>query len=76
VTVAVVQGFAWYVAYMIRKRPWLAVTSVGWYATAVGLAWLISVGNVAAYVLLMGCALLLLMAVPGAAMMRQAEKSR
>jgi len=76
VTVAVVQGFAWYVVYMIRKRLWLAATAVGWYGTALGLGWLISIGDVVSYVLLLGCALLLLMAAPGAAMMRQADGSR
>jgi hypothetical protein len=73
VTICVVQGFAWYVAYMMRKRLWLALVSVGWYATAVGLGLLI--GNVAGYVLLLAAALLLLMALPGGVMMRMASKS-
>jgi hypothetical protein len=72
VTTCVVLGFAWFIAYMMRKRPWLAAVSVGWYATAVGLGLLIGSGNDAAYVLLLGVALLVLMALPGGVMMRLA----
>jgi hypothetical protein len=75
VTTSVLFGAAWYVAYMMRKRLWLASVSVGWYATAVGLGLLISSDDIAAYVLLLGVALLLLMALPGGVMMRQARTS-
>lgn len=75
VTISVVQGFAWYVAYMMRKRLWLALVSAGWYATAVGLGVLMSSDNVAAYLLLLGLALLLLMALPGGVMIRLGKSS-
>jgi hypothetical protein len=73
VTIAVVQGFAWYVAFMMRKRPWLALVSGGWFATALGLG--LAIGNDAGYLLLLAVALVLLMAIPGAAMMRLAKTS-
>jgi len=73
VTIAVVQGFAWYVAFMMRKRTWLALVSAGWFATAVGLG--LAIGNDAGYILLLAVALVVLMAIPGAAMMRLAKAS-
>ncbi len=73
VTISVVQGFAWYVVFMMRKRPWLALVSAGWFATAVGLGLLI--GHHAGYILLLATALLVLMAIPGAMMMRLAKTS-
>jgi hypothetical protein len=75
VTISVVQGAAWYVAWMLRKRIWLGLVSGGWYATPAGLGLLASSGNLAAYILLIGSALLLLMALPGGAMMRRASGS-
>jgi hypothetical protein len=75
VTISVVQGAAWYVAYMMRRRVWLALVSAGWFATAVGLGLLVGSGREAAYLLVLGMALLVLMAVPGAVMMRSAQGS-
>ena len=73
VTVSVVQGVAWYVAYVMRKRLWLALVSAGWIATAAGLALLVGSGDEAAYVGLLGVALLVLLALPGWVMMRLAR---
>jgi hypothetical protein len=75
VTTGVLFGAAWYVAYMMRRRLWLAAVSAGWFATAAGLGWLVSDGHVASYVLLLGVALLVLMALPGGVMMRHARMS-
>ena len=36
VTTSVLLGAAWYVAFMVRRRLWLASVSGGWYAAAVG----------------------------------------
>jgi hypothetical protein len=70
VTTSVLLAAAWYVAWMIRRRAWLAGVSVGWFATAAGLGGLVSTGDVASYILLLAVALLVLMALPGAVMMR------
>jgi hypothetical protein len=75
VTLSVVFGAAWYVAFMVRRRAWHGLVSAGWYATAVGLGVLVSTGDVATYVLAIAVALLVLMALPGAVMMRAAVKS-
>jgi hypothetical protein len=72
-TLAVVLGSAWYVAFMMRRRTWLLVVSLGWYASAVALALLSD--RAPAYVLLLGAALLLLMALPGAVMMHSGRRS-
>jgi hypothetical protein len=73
-TLAVVLGSAWYVAFMIRRRPWLLVVSIGWYAAAIGLALLNR--HPARYTLVFAAALLGLMAVPGAFMMRAGRAAR
>jgi len=72
VTFCVVQGAAWYVAAILRKRYWLGLVAVGWYATAVGLGLLICSGNHGAYLLLLAAALFVLLGLPGWVLMRQA----
>ncbi len=71
VTLCVVLGAAWYVVFIIRRRVWVALVSVGWYLSAGWLAYL--VGDAREYLLVLSAALLLLMALPGAAMMRAAR---
>jgi hypothetical protein len=73
VTTCVLLGLAWFVAYMVRKRAWLAAVSGGWLVTALSLGLLVGRDDIATYVLLLGLALLVLMALPGWAMMRGAE---
>jgi hypothetical protein len=75
VTTSVLLGAAWYVAYMMRRRLWLAGVSVGWFATAAGLGGLVASGHLASYILLLALVLLVLMALPGAVMMRHARMS-
>ena len=65
---SVVLGSAWYVAFMIWRRIWLLAVSVGWYGTALALAFLSR--SYAAYTLLFAVALFVLMAVPGVVMRR------
>jgi hypothetical protein len=73
VTICVVMGMAWYVAFMIRRRLWVALVSVAWYLTAVGLALLVR--RASEYVLLLGLAFLVLMALPGGIMIHTAKRS-
>jgi len=75
VATSVLMGAAWYVAYAMRRRLWLASVSAGWFATAAGLGWLVSSGRLASYVLVLGLALLLLMALPGVVMVRHSRMS-
>ncbi len=69
--VAALQGAAWYIAYMIRRRLWLAAVSGGWFATAVALGFLIH--DMPNYLLLFSLALFVLMAAPGYVMVRHGK---
>ena len=72
IVVCMFQGVAWYVAWMIRRRAWLGAASLGWFATTIVCGLLI---NHAGYFLLtLGTALLVLMALPGYVMLRTAAK--
>ena len=64
------QGAAWMVAWMLRRRAWLGVVALGWLVSAVVLAWTI---DTPLYPMIAGVALVLFMAVPGAVMMRPAQ---
>ena len=65
------QGAVWYVAYMIRRKLWLAGVSAGWFATTVALGLLIDSPY---YVVVAGVALLVLMGGAGYTMMRLARR--
>lgn len=62
------QGAAWLVTAMIRRRAWMAVIAVGWFVSTLALGWSI---DTPAYVAVCGVSLLLWMAFPGALMLRQ-----
>lgn len=66
--VAVVQGAVWYVAFAIRRRRWFGAVSAGWFATAILGA--VALERIGLFILLIGAALLLLMALPGWILMR------
>ncbi len=70
--VCALQGAVWYIAYMIRRKLWLAVVSAGWFATTLALG--LTLHDTATYVLILGLALLLLMGGSGAFMMWQGKK--
>jgi hypothetical protein len=61
-------GAVWYVAYMIRRKVWLAGVSAGWFVTTVALGALIH--QTQTYLLVLGIALIVLMGGVGATMMR------
>ena len=71
--VFVLQGAAWLVSCALRKRAWQGWVGVGWFAAAIGMA--LCIGSLAQYALIAGVSMLVLMVVPGAAMMRLARKS-
>jgi len=66
------QGAAWFVVWRLRKRAWLGAVSIGWFAAAIALG--LSVDLLERYILIAAASLLLLMAIPGAVMMRLAAK--
>jgi hypothetical protein len=67
--ICVVQGTVWYIAFAIRRRAWIGSVSAGWFASALLLALLIDHHS---FVLVLGVVLLLLMALPGWVLMRNA----
>jgi hypothetical protein len=68
------QGAAWYIAFMIRKKLWLAFMSAGWFLTTLLLGFLIR--DMAAYMLVLALALLTLMGGGGYTLMHLARKRR
>ncbi len=69
--VFILQGAAWYVAFLLRRQAWMAWTAFGWFASGVALGLLLN--NITAYVAVCCAALFLFMALPGWIMMRQAR---
>ena len=67
------QGAIWYVAYMIRRKLWLAGLSAGWFLTTVALG--LTLHDTNTYVLILGFALLALMGGGGWYMMHLAKKN-
>ncbi|MES1200538.1 MAG: hypothetical protein ABUS57_03720 [Pseudomonadota bacterium] len=72
IVVCMFQGVAWYVAWQIRRRAWLAFVSLGWFTTTITLGFLRY--DPVHYLLVLGIALIVLMALPGYAMLRSAQK--
>lgn len=69
IVVCALQGAIWCLATIIRRRKWFAVVSAGWFVSAILLT--ACVDQAGAYVSALGLILLLLMAVPGAVMLRR-----
>lgn len=74
VVVCALQGGVWYVAYMLRRKTWLAAVSAGWLVSAVALGFMTH--NIALYCLTIGLTLICCMALPGWIMMRQAAREQ
>jgi hypothetical protein len=64
------QGAAWLVAFMLRKKVWLLLVALGWFGATVLLG--ATIGSTT-YILIAALSLLLLMALPGFVMMRLAR---
>ena len=74
-TVFILQGAAWWVAWLMRRRTWMLLTALGWFASGTALG-LILQRNMTAYLAICGAALFLCMALPGWIMVRQARAER
>ena len=48
--VMILQGMAWLVAYMLRRRAWMGVVAAGWFIT--GLAMAACIDNRAGYIVI------------------------
>jgi hypothetical protein len=71
--VFVMQGAAWLVASALRKRAWLGLVGIGWFVAAVAMS--LVVEQPVRFALAASIALLVLMVIPGAFLMRLARKS-
>jgi hypothetical protein len=70
--VFVIQGAVWFVIFALRKRPWMALVSVGWLVCGVAMGMLID--RVDVYLLIASFGLFAFMMAPGFFMMRQAQR--
>ena len=68
--VFILQGAAWYVAFLTRRKPWMGWTGFGWFAAGTALG-LILDNDVTAYLAICTATLFLCMALPGSIMLRQ-----
>lgn len=68
--VFVLQGAVWYVVFVLRKRIWMLLVSLGWLASGIALGLLVEQAWL--YLLVASGALFGFMGVPGFHMMRQA----
>ncbi|MES1200539.1 MAG: hypothetical protein ABUS57_03725 [Pseudomonadota bacterium] len=73
IVVCMFQGVAWFVAWVVSRRAWFGLIALGWIATTAACGVLVS--NVALYLLVIGVALILLMAIPGYVLSRSSKIS-
>jgi hypothetical protein len=71
--VMVLQGMAWLVAYMMRRRGWLGVVALGWFVVGVAMAAFFD--NPAGFVISAGVGMVLFMLLPGLYLLRQAQRA-
>lgn len=74
IVVCMFQGVAWFVAWVILRRGWLGLVALGWFATTVALGVAVF-ADIGAYLLILGVALFVLMALPGWAIWRGASRA-
>lgn len=74
IVVCMFQGVAWYVAWSILRRTWLAFVALGWFMTTVALGVAVF-GDIGTYLLILGIALIVLMAAPGWVIWRGAKQA-
>lgn len=68
------QGAAWFVAYILRRRSWLGLVAAGWAGTAIAMA--CNLDNTLVFLWLIAFAVFACMALPGFVMMRLAARAR
>jgi hypothetical protein len=67
-SVFVLQGAAWFFAYMMRRKVWHLAVALGWFVNAVAMA--VTVTQLGWFILFAGAGLWLFMALPGFLMLR------
>jgi hypothetical protein len=71
--VMVLQGLAWLVAYMLRRRRWMAAVAIGWFVTGIAMA--ACIDNPGGFVVTAGVGMFAFMLVPGLYMLQQSQRS-
>ena len=66
------QGMAWFVAYILRRRAWLAAVAVGWAACGVAMAFFLN--DLVPFLGVVAFGIVFCMALPGFGMMRLAAR--
>lgn len=61
--VFVLQGTAWFFAWMMRRRGWHGLVALGWFASAIAMA--LTIGQLHLFIIFAGLGLWLCMALPG-----------
>mgnify|MGYP000933070337 CR=1 FL=1 len=74
IVVSMFQGVAWYVAWVIMRRAWIGFVAIGWFVTTVALGVTVF-GDIGWYLLILGVALILCMAIPGWVIWRGAKQA-
>lgn len=62
------QGAGWYVFWVLRREPWIALVAIGWYLAALLTGFNMRMPD---FLLCMGISMLVLMALPGWVMIRR-----
>jgi hypothetical protein len=70
--VMILQGLAWMVAFMLRRRGWLGLVALGWFG--VGVAMAIFIDNMVGYVAAATVGIVCFMLIPGLYLVRQASQ--
>lgn len=74
IVVCMFQGVAWYVAWVVLRRPWVAFVAVGWFAATVAMGVAVF-GDIGVYLLILSATLTFLMALPGWVIWRGAKQA-
>jgi hypothetical protein len=72
IVVCMFQGVAWFVAWVILRRAWVGLVALGWFSTTVALGVAVF-GDIGVYLLILGVALIVCMAIPGWVIWRGAK---
>lgn len=68
------QGTAWFVAYLLRRRAWLGCVAAGWAISSVAMAFFMN--DLIVFLGIIAAAIALCMALPGYVMMRLAARAQ
>lgn len=69
------QGACWYVMWRLRRRAWMLLVALLWFASAVGLGWALAAGETHAFIAIAAFDIWFLMALPGAVLLHTARKA-